>query len=265
MRLPRIRNTVRCGSRGWLHDKRAASISRERTTKRQLRWQRQRTGKTSVGANATGSGLAIHAYQAGEGRKSMIAGSLANTERDLRKVISSAAAAAIVMLGTLSEASALIRISYADKKIRITYTNSTAPVPKRLGFNAASATVLITDDRGGKIGDYLNAFASVRDSGHRAIINGPCYSACTLILGVVPRDRICATSSAQLGFHAAAKKDLFGRQVSSPEGTQLVWDTYPVDVRRWITHRGGLSAQMIFLKGRELESMVRPCHSPMSR
>jgi hypothetical protein len=204
-------------------------------------------------------------YRAGEGRKSMIAGGLANTERDLRKVISSAAAAAIVMLGTLSEASALIRISYADKKIRITYTNSTAPVPKRLGFNAASATVLITDDRGGKIGDYLNAFASVRDSGRRAVINGPCYSACTLILGVVPRDRICATSSAQLGFHAAAKKDLFGRQVSSPEGTQLVWDTYPVDVRRWITNRGGLSAQMIFLKGRELESMVRPCHSPMSR
>lgn len=138
-------------------------------------------------------------------------------------------------------------------------------MPKRLGFNAASAAVLISDDRGGKIGDYLNAYASVRDSGRRVIINGPCYSACTLILGVVPRERICATSSAQLGFHAAAKKDLLGRQVSSPEGTQLVWDAYPGDVRHWITHHGGLSAEMVFLKGRELESMVRSCHSPVSR
>jgi hypothetical protein len=105
----------------------------------------------------------------------------------------------------------------------------------------------------------------VRESGRRVIINGPCYSACTLVLGVVPRERICARSSAQLGFHAAAKKDLFGRQVSSPEGTQLVWDTYPADVRGWLTHCGGLSAQLIFLKGRELESMVRPCDSPVSR
>jgi hypothetical protein len=105
----------------------------------------------------------------------------------------------------------------------------------------------------------------VREFGQRVIINGPCYSACTLILGVVPRDRICATSSAQLGFHTAEKKDLFGRQVSSPEGTQLVWDTYPEDVRRWITHRGGLSVKMIFLRGRELGSIVRPCHSPLSR
>lgn len=105
-------------------------------------------------------------------------------------------------------------------------------MPKRLGFNAASAAVLISDDRGGKIGS---------------------------------RERICATSSAQLGFHAAAKKDLLGRQVSSPEGTQLVWDAYPGDVRHWITHHGGLSAEMVFLKGRELESMVRSCHSPVSR
>jgi hypothetical protein len=195
----------------------------------------------------------------------MIAGRLADTQGRLRTAIVGAAAAAIVMLATLGEASALIRISYADKKIRITYTNSTAPVPKRLGFNAASAAVLITDDRGGKIGDYLNAYASVRETGRRVVINGPCYSACTLVLGVVPRERICATSSAQLGFHAAAKRDLSGRQVSSAEGTQLVWDTYPVDVRHWITQRGGLSAQMVFLKGRELESVVRPCHSPVSR
>jgi hypothetical protein len=179
----------------------------------------------------------------------------------LAKVTFTAAAAAIVILAALSDASATIRITYTHKRIRITSTASTVPAPKRLGFPAASATVRITDDRGGKIEDYLTAFASVRDSSQRVIINGPCYSACTLMLGVVPRDRIRATSSAQLGFHTAAKKDLFGRQVHSPEGTQVVWNTYPEDVRRWITHRGGLSAKMMFLSGRQLESIVQPCQS----
>jgi hypothetical protein len=124
----------------------------------------------------------------------------------LAKVTFTAAAAAIVILAALSDASATIRITYTHKRIRITSTASTVPAPKRLGFPAASATVRITDDRGGKIEDYLTAFASVRDSSQRVIINGPCYSACTLMLGVVPRDRIRATSSAQLGFIPRRRK-----------------------------------------------------------
>src|SRR5262249_34348411 len=69
--------------------------------------------------------------------------------------------------------------------------------------NSASATVRITDDYGGVIGDYLDRFKSVRDSGERVIIDGLCLSACTLVLGIVPQDHICVTSRARLGFHAA--------------------------------------------------------------
>ena len=46
-------------------------------------------------------------------------------------------------------------------------------------------------------------FTAVRESGERVIIDGPCLSACTLVLGVVPKDRICVTPRAVFGFHAA--------------------------------------------------------------
>ena len=37
---------------------------------------------------------------------------------------------------------------------------------------AASATMLITGDRGGQIGRYLQTFAQVRSSGERVIVDG---------------------------------------------------------------------------------------------
>ena len=68
--------------------------------------------------------------------------------------------------------------------------------------NAAAAT-RISYDKGGKIGPYLDAFLNLRKSGEKVIIDGPCLSACTIVLGIVPHDRICVTRRAQLGFHAA--------------------------------------------------------------
>ena len=36
----------------------------------------------------------------------------------------------------------------------------------------------------------------LRKSGQRVVIDGTCASACTLVLGVIPHDRICVTSRA---------------------------------------------------------------------
>ena len=66
-----------------------------------------------------------------------------------------------------------------------------------LSVTSVSATMRIAEDRGGQIGHYLDAFASVRSSGERVVIDGNCLSACTLVLGVVPRERICATLRAR--------------------------------------------------------------------
>jgi len=88
-----------------------------------------------------------------------------------------------------------------------------------LSITSASATMRISEDRGGQIGRYLEAFASVRSSGERVVVDGNCLSACTLVLGVVPRERICATQRARFGFHAAWMPDREGSPVTSPLGT----------------------------------------------
>ena len=128
-----------------------------------------------------------------------------------------------------------------------------------LTVTSTSATMRIAEDRGGQIGQYLQAFASVRSSGESVVIDGNCLSACTLVLGLVPRERICATERARLGFHAAWMPDRDGRPVTSPLGTQALWSIYPASVRRWINQHGGLSRKMIFMQGHELNGIVASC------
>lgn len=123
----------------------------------------------------------------------------------------------------------------------------------------ASAAMRIAEDRGGQIGHYLQAFAVLRSSGERVIIDGNCLSACTLVLGLIPRNRICATPRARFGFHAAWMPDVDGQPVTSPMGTQALWNIYPASVRRWINRNGGLSRKMIYMQGRDLRGIVAHC------
>lgn len=131
------------------------------------------------------------------------------------------------------------------------------------GVSSASAQFRISEDRGGQIGPYLQQFAMVRDSGSKVIIDGACLSACTLVLGTVPKDRICVTSRANLGFHAAWDLAPGGRTVYSEEGTRLLWEIYPSNIRSWIKHKGGLTPRMIFLRGKELAAMYATCPPSM--
>ncbi len=123
----------------------------------------------------------------------------------------------------------------------------------------ASATMRISDDVGGRIGAYVDQFTQVKASGERVIIDGTCLSACTLVLGIVPRNRICVTRRAMLGFHAAWMPGNNGKPVRSEVGTQALWDLYPQHVRKWISARGGLSSKMMFLRGAELTAMYPEC------
>jgi hypothetical protein len=123
----------------------------------------------------------------------------------------------------------------------------------------ASATMRIGDDVGGRIGTYVDQYTAARNSGERVVIDGVCLSACTLVLGIVPRSRICVTRRAMLGFHAAWMPGPEGRPVPSAVGTQALWEIYPSHVKRWISARGGLSSKMKFLRGRELLNMYPEC------
>jgi hypothetical protein len=128
------------------------------------------------------------------------------------------------------------------------------------GVGASHAVVRIAEDRGGRIGTYVDKYQDLRSSGQTVIIDGLCASACTIVLGAVPHDKICVTSKANLGFHAAWDFGSNGRAVTNPEATQMLYSMYPSQVRHWIAQRGGLTPHMIFLRGRQLMSMYRPCY-----
>jgi hypothetical protein len=141
------------------------------------------------------------------------------------------------------------------------YAFSIAALAGMLTISPASATIRIAGDAGGQIGAYLGRHEAMRQSGERVVIDGPCLSACTMVLGAIPRNRICVTSRALLGFHAAYDLDQSGGQVTSRGGTSLLMDHYPRHVRNWIARHGGLSPQMKYLGGRELSSMYASCDS----
>jgi hypothetical protein len=121
------------------------------------------------------------------------------------------------------------------------------------------ASERIVSDSGGRIGTYLTKYETLRKSGQRVVIDGTCASACTLLLGVIPHNRICVTPRAVLAFHAAYDLSLIGPQTNAP-GTKYLWSRYPGDVRRWITRHGGLRSQTIYLGGHELAAIFPTCH-----
>jgi hypothetical protein len=124
---------------------------------------------------------------------------------------------------------------------------------------AAQAEVRILGSPGGRVGPFLDLFEDVRASGERVVIDGPCLSACTLVLSVVPADRICVTRRAVLGFHAARSIDRRGRIYAEPEASELVMKAYPAAVRGWIRRRGGLTSRLLLLRGRELAAIYPAC------
>lgn len=123
----------------------------------------------------------------------------------------------------------------------------------------AAAVVRITDDRGGNIGDYWSRYTALRDAGERVIIDGTCSSACTLVLGIVPRDRICVTPNAMLGFHAAWRPGFLGIRVINEPATRTLLSFYPDAIRQWIASNGGLGTEMMYLSGSDLSAMYREC------
>jgi hypothetical protein len=91
-----------------------------------------------------------------------------------------------------------------------------------ISLSPTFATVRIYDDGGGQIGEYLTKYHGLRENGDRVEIDGTCASACTMLLGVIPRNRICVTPRAVLAFHSAWTATSEGEQISSA-GNYYLW------------------------------------------
>src|SRR5258708_15844071 len=91
------------------------------------------------------------------------------------------------------------------------------PVIMLAAVRASDAAVRIGLDRGGRIGAYVDKYKGLRSSGEMVIIDGYCVSACTIVLGSVPHDKICVTSPANLRFHPPCNPRSKGRKITHPQ------------------------------------------------
>ena len=135
-------------------------------------------------------------------------------------------------------------------------------VPLVLMVSPARADLRITRDHGGYVTEYKAKYERIRDRRERVIIDGICNSACTMVFGIVPLNKICVTPRASLGFHLAYydKAFTFGIKVNSSEGTDELMSYYPQPVKDWIRRNGGLTNEMKKIKnGTELWKIVDPC------
>ena len=92
------------------------------------------------------------------------------------------------------------------------------------------------------------------------MIDGSCFSACTLVTALIPKNRICITERAMLGFHAGWFENKSGERMISPTGTRVLYEMYPPIIRNWIARQGGLGQRTIVLEGRELAAIYRYCN-----
>jgi hypothetical protein len=125
----------------------------------------------------------------------------------------------------------------------------------------ANATVVIARDPGGLIDAFLHKYEVIRASGDQVIVAGPCISACTMMLGIVPDSKICATPGGVFGFHSGFEM-LPGLSRSarySPYWTRVMWRGYPERVRNLLRSHGwngGPHPSLIMIRATDI---VRPC------
>jgi hypothetical protein len=110
----------------------------------------------------------------------------------------------------------------------------------------ARADLHITRDHGGYVDEYKTKYQRIRDRHERVIIDGICNSACTMVFGIVPLNKVCVTPRASVGFHQAYydKAFTFGIKVTTAAGTSDLMSHYPDAVKDWIRRNGGLTTGM---------------------
>jgi len=117
------------------------------------------------------------------------------------------------------------------------------------GHAAAAETITVSDNHGGSVAAYDRRWASLAARGVDVRIVGPCQSACTVLLGHIPRQRICVTPGAAFGFH----------QAHLPGATATLWNAYASDIRAWIERHGGLTPQFVWLRAPEVYRYFHRC------
>jgi hypothetical protein len=98
-------------------------------------------------------------------------------------------------------------------------------------------STVILFEPGGVITEHIERWRELARSGGDVEILGPCYSACTLIVAYVPKERLCFGAFATLQFHLAWNRET-GK--ASLDSTLWMLKQYPREIYDWIMERGGI-------------------------
>jgi hypothetical protein len=115
------------------------------------------------------------------------------------------------------------------------YLSAPSVSPERRFDGAAPPKTVLYDERGGQIVDHWERWKALAAQGGEVEIRGPCWSACTLIMAHIPRERLCFDKRAELNFHQAMRPN----GEPAMESTRWMVDQYPKDIREWIKTMGG--------------------------
>jgi hypothetical protein len=114
---------------------------------------------------------------------------------------------------------------------------------------AQSETIDVSDSHGGSVAQYSAHWAELARRGVSVRIVGPCQSACTVLLGHIPRSRTCVTPDASFGFHLA----------HLPQATAALRSAYSSDITAWINAHGGLTQEFIWMRAPDTYRYFRKC------
>jgi hypothetical protein len=114
---------------------------------------------------------------------------------------------------------------------------------------ACAETIEISNDRGGFLFLYQQKWEKIALQHPNVRITGVCLSACTALLGYVPRSNICVTDSGVLGFHLATMEF----------ATKQLWAEYPDDIQEWINKQGGLTHTVLWLQAPQIFHFFKKC------
>jgi len=115
--------------------------------------------------------------------------------------------------------------------------------------SATAETIDVHDNHGGRVADYNARWSGHAARGVSVRIVGPCQSACTVLLGHIPRNRICVTPKASFGFHLSRL----------PAATETLRRAYAPDITAWINRHGGLTNTFIWLRAPDIYRYFKKC------
>lgn len=118
----------------------------------------------------------------------------------------------------------------------------------------APPAIVIQHDAGGKLGEYIERRGRYLRGEIRVEVRGQCMSSCTIL------PITCVGPDAVLGFHAPVQT-IAGRATATggPYFAMVMMGYYSEPVLKWVEDHGGLTVDMIYLRGAELTAIYPRC------